>query len=102
MVRSIVIVLLVAQLLASRDLFDRKCVPCHRRMHAPLKQIFFDYLLYYSSERATKEAMAQRLLHPDRFKPIEGRRFKHRFREPTLKKALDIYWERYKVFGKIK
>ena len=86
------------------DTFDRACVPCHQRRGVPLKPIFFDYLLYYSSERGVKGAMREFLLRPDPKKRLykKGKLYRHRVDPDTLQKALDEYWERYKVIGKIK
>ena len=84
--------------------FEQACVPCHQKRGVPLKPIFFDYLLYYSSERGVKGAMREFLLHPDPKKRLykKGPIHRHRFDPKTLQKALDEYWELYKVIGKIK
>ncbi len=91
-------------LLAFANPFDRKCVPCHRKRKLPLKPIFFDYLLYHSSERLVKKAMREYLLHPDPKKSlvVGVKPYKHKIDPKELQKALDIYWERYKVIGKLK
>ncbi|BCD67723.1 hypothetical protein [Nitratiruptor sp. YY09-18] len=102
MVKKLLLAFVFVELVMGANIFDRSCIPCHMRKRAPLKPIFFDYLLYYSSERAVKNAMVQNLLHPDKAHIIEKRLYRHRFREKTLRKALDIYWDRYKIFGKIK
>ena len=90
---------------AHTNIFDQKCVPCHQKRGVGLKPIFFNYLLYHSSERRVKKAMKEFLLHPDPKKsllPKKGKIYRHHFDPKTLDKALDIYWDRYKVIGKIK
>ncbi len=84
--------------------FDQTCLPCHQKMNAPLKPIFFDYLLNYSSERRVKEAIKEFLLHPDPKKQLYKKQklFIHTIDPQKLQKAIDEYWERYKVIGKIK
>ncbi len=96
--------ILLLSLILWADTFEQACVPCHQRRAVPLKPIFFDYLLYYSSERGVKKAMRDFLLHPDPKKRLykKGPIHRHRFDPKTLQKALDEYWERYKVIGKIK
>ncbi len=100
---KIVLQLFLALSLFGADVFVQKCVHCHTSRHLPLKPIFFDYLLYYSSERGVKAAMLRNLTHPDpKHLLIKKNPFKHHFKEATLKKALDIYWDKYKVIGKIR
>ncbi len=92
-------------LLSYANIFDSKCLPCHRRKKANLKVIFFNYLLYHSSERRVKKAMREFLLHPDPKKSLfvkDGSIYRHRIDPQILDQALKIYWERYKVIGKIK
>ncbi len=101
---KIVLQLLLALSLFGADVFVQKCVRCHTRRHLPLKPIFFDYLLYYSSERGVKKAMLRNLTQPDPKRMLVKNRkpYKHPFSQKTLRKALDIYWEKYKVIGKIR
>ena len=103
--RIIFIILFCFLTLFAADLFDKQCVPCHKKRGIDLKPIFFNYLLYHSSKRRVKKAMKEFLLHPDPKKsllPKKNKIYRHRFDPKTLDKALDIYWDRYKVIGKIK
>jgi len=99
------IVLSCIMLLAAwANLFDQKCENCHNRAALPLKPIFFDYLLHYSSERLVKEAMKEQLLHPDPKKSLvdKNNSYKHQIDPNEIDILLQIYWNRYKVIGKIR
>ncbi|MRI83940.1 MAG: hypothetical protein C6I00_05910 [Nitratiruptor sp.] len=101
----VLLAFLVVQLW-SDTIFDRRCVTCHREVALPLKPIFFDYLLHFSSERLVKGAMARQLLNPDpknSLIPKERRRgYRHQVDPDELDLLLQIYWNRYKVIGRIR
>ena len=103
MVRYFFIALLTLSL-GANDLFDKKCAQCHLQNGKSLKAIFFNYLLYYSSERGVKKAMKEQLLHPDPQKSLVNKKilYKHTIDPNELDILLQIYWNRYKVIGKIK
>ncbi len=86
------------------DPFRTHCIPCHKEQKVSLKKIFFDYLLYFSSERKVKASIKEFLLHPSPKKQIykEKKLFKHSLPLEVIEPAIDIYWELYKVIGKIK
>ncbi len=94
----------------NETVFDRRCVPCHRTLPMSLGEMFKKYLLVYSSERFVKQALANYLKHPDRDISLLPDLFFDRYdvKAPTtlsddaLEKALDIYWQRYKVIGKLR
>jgi len=92
------------------DIFDKECVYCHKMLSVGLKDTFFKYLLRYSSEKSVKSVMFYYLKHPAKdlsvmpkeYINIFGIKQKTDLNDTELKQAIDIYWERYKVFGKIK
>ncbi|MRJ02261.1 MAG: hypothetical protein C6I05_02300 [Epsilonproteobacteria bacterium] len=96
--------LLVGLLLARGDLLERRCGECHNRIQLPLKPLFFDYLLHYSSERGVKGAMREQLLNPDPERSlVKGRKiYRHQVDPDELEIILQIYWNRYKVIGRIR
>jgi len=102
--KKIVSLLFAALALHGGDLFEERCAKCHNQIQKPLKPIFFDYLLHYSSERRVKEAMREQLLNPDPAKSITGQKepFLHPIDPDELDILLQIYWNRYKVIGKIR
>ncbi len=111
MARLIVTVLLtIVTLLASdANVYERNCVKCHKNLSLPLEKFFFDYLLKYSSERRVKQALENYLRHPRKKASLSteevllryGLMPKSTLSNKDLEKAIDIYWERNKVFGKI-
>jgi len=91
-------------------IFENNCMACHKQLSFNLKQIYFDYLLKYSSENAVKLALIDYLKKPNKDTSIMTKEYIRRFglKKPTilsdkdLKKAIDYYWNIYKVFGKLK
>ncbi len=91
------------------DVYENNCVSCHKKQPVSIDKYFYRYLLKYSSQRTVKEAMTNFLKNPSKDTTIMPEAFIERFgiKEKTkltdkeLKEALDIYWEKYKVFGKL-
>ena len=91
-------------------IYNENCMICHRQLSFNLKQIYFDYLLKYSSEKAVKLALIDYLKNPNKDTSVMPREYIRRFglKKPTLlddkelEMAVDYYWDRYKVFGKLK
>ena len=92
------------------DVYEKNCVSCHNKLPVSIDKFFFRYLLKYSSERTVKEKLFNYLKHPSKEETVMVESFIERFgiKEPTnlkddqLRKAIDIYWEKYKVFGRLK
>ena len=86
------------------------CVECHKEMPVKIDKFFYRYLLKYSSEDNLKTALTSYLKNPTREKTILQEGLLNRFgvkkrttlNDIQLKKAVDEYWEIYKVFGKLK
>jgi len=104
MVRAVFLSTLLLFYSFSEDSFKRECIPCHKERKISLKKIFFDYLLYFSSEREVKRNLKEFLLNPSSKKQLykKAKLFKHSLPLEIVEEAIDIYWERYKVIGKIK
>lgn len=93
-----------------RTVYETNCIKCHKRIPVSIDKYFYRYLLKYSSEKAVKNAMTEYLKKPSKDKTIMTnahiRRFglkrKTKLSDEKLQEALDIYWEKYKVFGKLK
>ncbi|WP_236579193.1 hypothetical protein [Hydrogenimonas urashimensis] len=92
------------------SVYQRNCVACHRRLPVSLDKFFFNYLLKYSSERRVKSALYRFLRYPTKKKALASEELirqyglmpKSGLSDTDLRSAIDIYWETYKVFGKIK
>ena len=95
---------------AQRDPYRNDCVRCHRKLPVTLDKFFFNYLLKYSSEREVKAALYSFLRHPTKKKALASEELirqyglmpPSRLSDTDLRRAIDTYWETYKVFGKIK
>jgi len=93
-----------------KDIYQMNCIKCHKKLPVTIDKYFYRYLLKYSSERSVKGAMFKYLKKPTKDMTIMPEAFIKRFgvkkktklSDEKLKEALDIYWEKYKVFGKLK
>ena len=109
MVKIILGLFLVYQCL-SASIYESNCLSCHKNLPVSIDKYFYRYLLKYSSQTNVKKAMKAYLIKPTKEKTIMPEAFIKRFgikkattlNEQELQKALDIYWEQYKVFGKLK
>ncbi len=115
---SVFMILLTAPLCVQAVAADQKaqkiyhdnCVACHRKLPVSLESFFFNYLLKYSSERRVKKALRDFITHPTAKKALASEEVIKRYglmppttlNDTDLRRAIDIYWETYKVFGKIK
>lgn len=92
------------------DMYKQNCLKCHNKIPVSIDKYFYRYLLKYSSEKSVKSAMTEYLKKPVKELTIMPKAFTKRFgikkrtklTDIQLKEALDIYWEKYKVFGKLK
>mgnify|MGYP006995565270 CR=1 FL=1 len=109
MVRKIILTTLLACASLNASAYKNDCVGCHNKLPVSLDKYFYRYLLKYSSERNVKSAMFEYLKNPSQESSVMAEAFISRFgvKEKTkladeeLSEALDRYWEKYKVFGKL-
>ena len=109
MVKKIVLLLSITVVLVNANPYLTNCVHCHNKLPVSIDKYFYRYLLKYSSERDVKKAMYAYLKNPSKKSSVMGEAFISRFgvkkksilSNKKLKKALNIYWDRYKVFGKL-
>lgn len=81
-----------------------------KKLPVSIDKYFYRYLLKYSGEKALKNSMFEYLKNPSKENTIMPEAFINRFgvkkksklNDDKLKEAIDIYWEKYKVFGKLK
>ncbi len=111
---KIVLVLLFSflsvRMYAKTDIYTETCLQCHNQMSLTMQKIFMRYLLKYSSEVSVKQAIYDFLKNPNYFTSAlrkdqiarYGLKNKTTLTDEQLRKAIDIYWEKYKVFGKLK
>ena len=95
---------------AKENIYQRNCITCHKNQAVSLDKLFYRYLLKYSSEKDVKKALFDYLKKPSYFKTVMpsgyinryGIKLPSKLSDKELKKAIDIYWDKYKVFGKLK
>jgi len=94
----------------SQDAYERHCVKCHKELPTSLQRMFMNYLLVYSGEKNMKAGLKHYLQYPskeisvmsDLFIDNYGIKKKSDLKEKEIDKALDIYWDKFKVFNKLK
>lgn len=104
----LLLILIIGNLNANT--YKNNCLKCHNNLPVSIDKYFYRYLLKYSSERSVKDAMINYLKKPTKETTIMPKAFINRFgiKKPSklndieLQEALSIYWEKYKVFGKLK
>jgi len=109
MPRKLLITVLLLSLLQGKNAYEKYCVNCHANLPASLHRMFFNYLLIYSSQENTKEAIIYYLKTPDRdismmsdlFLDTIGVKQPTKLSDKELKEAVDIYWKKYNVIDKI-
>ena len=114
MVKTLLILfLMVISLLATENednIYESNCVKCHSKLPVTIDKYFYRYLLKYSSEKDVKKAMFDYMKNPTVEKTIMAESFITRFgikkktnlSDDKLNEALDIYWDEYKIFNKLK
>ena len=110
MVKKVLLSLLLTSSLMSEDIYERKCVPCHQELPTSLQQMFMSYLSVYSGEKNVKAVLKYYLQYPskgmsvmsDLFIDSYGIKDKSTLSKEELNKAVNLYWEKFKVFNKLK
>ncbi|MDY0052574.1 MAG: hypothetical protein RBR65_08530 [Aliarcobacter sp.] len=109
----LILILSITFLLAEKTndvIYNLNCVGCHKKLPVTIDKYFYRYLLKYSSETKVKEAMFKYLKKPTKEETIMAESFITRFGvkkrtklpDDKLNEALNSYWDKYKVFGKLK
>ncbi len=110
MVRPIILSLVLVSSMFAQDAYERYCVECHKELPVSLQRIFMRYLLVYSGEENVKAGMKHYLKYPlkeisvmsELFIDTYGVKEKSTLKESDIDEALDIYWDKFKVFNKLK
>ena len=109
MVKKIILLIMLSNIMFA-DIYQTNCLPCHQKIDVSLEKLFFRYLLKHSSEKNVKNSLinylqnptADTTVMPEAFIRRYGIKQKSSLTNEQLQKAIDIYWEKYKVFGKLK
>lgn len=110
MVKKIILIILLTLQLFSLDIYEKKCVNCHKMLMIDLKDMYFKYLKRYSSEKSVKSVMMYYLENPNidmtvmpkEYTRLFGIKSKSKLSDQDLKEAIDIYWQKYKVKDNLK
>ncbi len=105
--------LIISSLVANENeenIYESNCIKCHSKLPVSIDKYFYKYLLKYSSEKDVKKAMFDYMKNPTVEKTIMAESFitrlgikkKTNLSDEKLNKALDIYWDEYKIFDKLK
>ncbi|MDD2451803.1 MAG: hypothetical protein PHU67_07825 [Sulfurovum sp.] len=109
MVKKLFMLLALSIGVFAENAYERNCVPCHRELPTDLQGMFKNYLLVYSGEETVKAALRHYMRYPskhisvmsDLFIDTYGIKETLQISDQELKEAIDLYWEKYKVFGKL-
>jgi len=110
MVKIIFICVLIFSGLFAQDAYERNCVGCHKNLPTSLQRMFMNYLLVYGGEKNMKAGLKHYLQYPskhisvmsDLFIDNYGIKKKTTLTSDELDEVLDLYWEKFKVFDKLK
>ncbi len=110
MVKHIILSLVLTIGLFAQDAYERNCVECHKELPTSLQRMFMRYLLVYGGEQNVKAGLKHYLKYPlreisvmdDLFIDSYGIKQKTTLEESDIDEALDIYWDKFKVFNKLK
>lgn len=109
MVKKVVLLIVLSVGIFADNAYERHCVPCHRDLPTSLQGMFKNYLLVYSGEETVKAALRHYMRYPSRhisvmselFIDTYGIKDRLHISDKELKEAIDIYWDKYKVFEKL-
>jgi hypothetical protein len=105
-----ILLVFLSTILHSENIFEEKCVPCHQSLPTTLQKMFMNYLLVYGAEENVKIGLKYYLKNPSKYITVMSDLFvdnygikkKSRLSDKELDEALSIYWEKFKVLGKLK
>lgn len=110
MVKVLVLFCMLSLDLFAQDAYTRHCVTCHKDLPTSLQRMFMRYLLVYGGEKNVKAGLKHYLKYPskeisvmsDLFVDNYGIKAKTVLSDGQIEDALDIYWDKFKVFQKLK
>ena len=108
--RLLLLVYGLTLMLSAENAYEKHCVKCHEALPMSLQKMFMNYLLVYSGEKNTKAALKHYLRYPLKDTSVMSELFLKNFNvkkplwisEEEMNEAIDIYWEKYKVIGRLK
>lgn len=109
MVRYSIVWIAILSFAWTNNTYERNCLACHQDLPISLEKMFMKYLAVYGGEKNLKAGLKHYLQYPSThlsvmsslFLSIHKTKEKTSLRPKEIDKALDIYWEKYKVFGRL-
>ncbi len=110
MVRFIFILILFFSSAFGNNVYTQNCINCHKDLSYSLQEIFMRYLSAYGGENNVKAGMLHYFIYPAKDISVMPKEFltekgimNHSYiGEKNLQKSIDMYWELYKVKGRLK
>ncbi|MFK5975450.1 MAG: hypothetical protein QM493_02970 [Sulfurovum sp.] len=110
MIKSFILSILLLSGSYSKDSYERNCIPCHAELPTSLQKMFMRYLLIYGSEKNMKIGIKHYIKHPskdismmfDLFIESYGIKKRTSLSNRELDEAIDVYWEKFKIFGRLR
>ena len=106
----LIMMVFVFNTLHAENIYEKKCVPCHKDLPTSLEGMFMNYIAAYSGEKSVKTIMSYYLKKPSKnltvmselFIDTYGIKDATKLNDDELEKAIDIYWNKFKVSNKLK
>ena len=94
----------------TKNIYEKACVSCHKELPMSLQRMFMRYLLVYGGEKNMKAGLRHYLKYPIKDISVMSKLFidgygikkKTTLTNAQLDEAIDIYWEKFKVFDRLK
>ena len=94
----------------TQDVYEYYCVECHKKLPTSLQRMFMRYLLVYGGEKNVKAGLKHYLKYPSKEISVMSKLFidnygikkKTVLSDVHIDEVLDIYWDKFKVFQKLK
>jgi hypothetical protein len=102
-------IVLGSSFVQAENVFETECVKCHMQRKISLRKTFMNALLVYSGKENMKAGLKYYLKHPRRDSSVMSEEFLDKYGlikplridDKRLDEALEIYWNRYTVLGKL-
>lgn len=110
MVKFLIIITFLFSEGYAKNVYEKNCVACHKDLPTSLQGMFMNYLLVYGGEKNLKAGLKHYLKQPSKHITVMSNLFVENYgiKEKTilddvmLDEILDIYWDKYKVFNKLR
>ncbi|HHO42231.1 MAG TPA: hypothetical protein ENN12_02620 [Epsilonproteobacteria bacterium] len=108
-IKKILFLLLLSGFALAENAYEKHCIPCHVSLPSSLQNMFMKYLAAYGGENNVKVGLRHYFRYPARDISVMPDLFIDRYgiKEPLeideeeLREAINIYWEKYKVIGRL-